>query len=108
MPAPMSARREAFDEARAIRWLHPLVLVASVPFLLLGLRRTHDARLRGLLLSLMVGVTANALAAGALSGPHSRYQARIAWLLPLGVALVWRRPSHNLGAMPATPVAASS
>jgi hypothetical protein len=31
-----------------------------------------------------VGVSGNALATGALSGAYDRYQARIAWLLPLG------------------------
>jgi hypothetical protein len=37
-------------------------------------------------------MTGNALAAGALSGPHPRYQARIAWLLPLVAVLFWRGP----------------
>jgi hypothetical protein len=35
----------------------------------------------------LVGITANAAATGALSGPHDRYQARIAWLLPLAALL---------------------
>ena len=37
----------------------------------------------------LVGVLANAAATGALSGPHDRYQARIAWLLPLAGLLAW-------------------
>jgi hypothetical protein len=31
----------------------------------------------------LVGVVVNALATGALSGVNPRYQARIAWLLPM-------------------------
>jgi hypothetical protein len=35
----------------------------------------------------MAGIAANAAVTGALSGPHDRYQARIAWLLPLAAIL---------------------
>ncbi|MDJ0388257.1 hypothetical protein QMO56_09040 [Roseomonas sp. E05] len=54
----------------------------------------HRLRL-GFVLILLVGVTANALATGALSKPHHRYQARIAWLMPFGAAalLLPRRDS---------------
>ena len=45
----------------------------------------------GLLACVLVGLLANAAATGALSGPHARYQARIAWLLPLAVTLVLAR-----------------
>ncbi len=78
--------------ARRIGWLHPLALLLSLPFLAWGWRRAQaagDARMRGLLLCLLVGLTANALAAGALSGVHDRYQARVAWLLPLAAWLAW-------------------
>jgi len=81
--------------ARSIAWLHPWLLVLATPFLLLAWRRAHvarDARALGLLLCILVGVTGNALAAGALSMPHHRYQARIAWLLPMAAVLFWRRP----------------
>jgi hypothetical protein len=37
---------------------------------------------------LFLAVGANAFATGALSKPHHRYQARIAWLLPFGVAVL--------------------
>jgi hypothetical protein len=42
----------------------------------------------------LVGVTANAVAAGALSKPNPRYEARILWLVPVvaGLALLPRRP----------------
>ena len=35
-------------------------------------------------------MAANALATGVLSGPQPRYQARIAWLLPMAGFLAWR------------------
>jgi hypothetical protein len=43
----------------------------------------------GLAVCVLVGITANAATTGALSGPHDRYQARIAWLLPLAALLAW-------------------
>ena len=76
--------------AERLAWLHPLVVVLALPVLGLALWRsvrTGDARRTGLLLCLLVGVAGNALATGALSMPHHRYQARIAWLLPLGAIL---------------------
>ena len=42
------------------------------------------------ILMLWLGVAANAFATGALSKPHHRYQARIAWLLVLPPLLLWR------------------
>jgi hypothetical protein len=51
--------------------------------------------LAGLALSVVLGVTANAFATGALSAPHDRYGARIAWLLLLPPLLAtlngWQR-----------------
>ena len=41
---------------------------------------------------MLVGVSVNALVTGALSGPHDRYQARIAWLLPLAGLLAFASP----------------
>jgi hypothetical protein len=79
------------EAGRRFAWLHPLVLLLAVPLLLAGvLRARGDPRLQGVLLALLVAVLANALATGALSGVHDRYQARIAWLLPLGAWLAWR------------------
>ncbi len=45
-----------------------------------------------LVLCVLVGVTVNAATTGALSAPHHRYQARIAWLLPLAAVLGMRPP----------------
>ncbi|UPY35119.1 hypothetical protein [Sediminicoccus sp. KRV36] len=80
--------------ATQVAWLHPLVLLIATPILLLAWMRAHAARdslALGLLLCMLVGVTGNALATGALSGPYDRYQARIAWLLPLAAMLMWER-----------------
>ena len=68
------------------------LLWPQVPVLLLGAAGLAVLawRLRGprraFALFLFAAVAANALAAGALSKPHHRYQARIVWLLPFGAA----------------------
>jgi hypothetical protein len=71
---------------------HLPVLIAAIPLALLGLRRGGREQ-RALVLAAAVAIVANAAAAGALSKPHHRYEARIVWLLPLaaGLALAWRR-----------------
>ena len=96
--AAFDAGLQQRDELRAmvqpIAWLHPMVLLMATPFVLLAWTRTRDRRRLGLLLCILVGVTANALATGALSGAYDRYQARIAWLLPLA-AVLWRRPDQG-------------
>ena len=77
--------------------LHPAALLLGAAGVLLAwgwAARAGDGRRLGLVLCVLVGITANAAATGALSGPHDRYQARIAWLLPLAALLAWppRRP----------------
>ncbi|MCB4823780.1 hypothetical protein [Roseicella aerolata] len=70
--------------------LHPAALLLGAAGALLAWRRAAavgDGRRLGLVLCVLVGITANAAATGALSGPHDRYQARIAWLLPLAALL---------------------
>jgi len=60
---------------------HAILLLAGAltTLGLLGSPRT-DALLRSLAALILVGLLANATVTGALSGPHDRYQARIAWL----------------------------
>lgn len=101
-----AAELERYDEAlqqrgglaalgAAVAWLHPLVLWLAAPFALLAWARWHVAarpRALGLLLAILVGVAGNALACGALSGVFPRYQARVAWMLPLVAVLFWRGP----------------
>jgi len=82
---------------RRLNPVFSLVLILAMPFVLLAWRRAHragDLRSLGLLLALLVGLTGNALATGALSMPHHRYQARVVWLLPLAAVLFWRRPEE--------------
>jgi len=81
--------------ARRLVPLHSLALLVAAGFALLAWRRAHlahNARALGLLLCILVGLTGNALATGALSMPHHRYQARVVWLLPLAAMLFWRLP----------------
>jgi hypothetical protein len=75
---------------------HAPVLVAGV--VLCGIAwwraaRGADLRTLGLVVGVLVGVTANAFATGALSKPHPRYEARILWLMPVvgALALLPRR-----------------
>lgn len=67
----------------------PVLLAAALlaPWLLWrrGLRAGGPGS--ALLAIALVALLANAAATGALSKPHHRYQARIAWLLPLAVGL---------------------
>ncbi len=62
--------------------------------------------LAGLALVTVFGVLANAFATGALSGPHDRYGARIAWLLllpPTFAAIgAWQRRATAVTALSAT------
>lgn len=86
-------------EARAIAWLHPLLVLVSAPLLLLWTWRCwrQGARMAaGLRLAILLGVLGNAAATGMLSKPHLRYGARVAWLLPLAALLLTRRPSPGV------------
>jgi hypothetical protein len=67
------------------------VLVASLAALAFAgwrARRDADARRATFALAVLVALAANACATGALSKPHHRYQARIAWLAPIAAALL--------------------
>jgi hypothetical protein len=64
--------------------LHTALLIAAglaTPVLLIRALRRRDDAMAGLAALVIAGVIANAAATGALSGPHDRYQARIAWLV---------------------------
>jgi len=60
----------------------------------------HTKLVVSFILMLWLGVAANAFATGALSKPHHRYQARIAWLLVLPPLLLWRDPVRSAPAKP--------
>ena len=71
------------------------VALASMLLLLavmaLGVRQRRFADLGLLAATIALAILANAFVTGALSGPHDRYGARVAWLATLVVALVpWR------------------
>jgi len=86
-------------EARAVAWLHPLVVLAAAPFLLLWAWRAWqqgDAMGAGLRVAIILGVLGNAAATGMLSKPHHRYGARIAWLVPLAALMLTRRPAPGV------------
>ncbi|TDH61836.1 hypothetical protein E2C06_14990 [Dankookia rubra] len=93
-PAAEQARFAASPQARGglaataapFLVLHPAALLLGAAGVLLAGWRARGRQL-GLVLCVLVGLGANAMATGALSGPHDRYQARIAWLLPLAALL---------------------
>lgn len=65
--------------------IHTVFVAAGSAFSLALLiwSRKRDRLLFGFILSIAVGLLANAFVTGALSGPTDRYQARIAWLVLL-------------------------
>lgn len=86
------ASRQMTERLDVIAWLNPVLLVtlaASLLALPLLLRRALNPRLNAAALLVLLALAGNAVITGAMSKPHHRYQARIAWLLPLlvGVAL---------------------
>ncbi|MDO9500291.1 hypothetical protein [Falsiroseomonas sp.] len=100
----------AYDAALQPRGLLPEAaapfLIGHVPVLLAGAvlalfawwRSLGDRQRIGLVVGVLVGVSANALATGGLSKPHLRYEARILWLMPViaGLALLPRsRPAET-------------
>jgi hypothetical protein len=83
--------RGALPEAAApfLRPHAPVLLLgaALAAFAWWRAARQRDLRRLGLVVGVLVGVTANAFATGALSKPHLRYEARILWLMPVVAAL---------------------
>jgi fructose-specific phosphotransferase system IIC component len=43
----------------------------------------------------LIGILVNAAVCGILSGPHDRYSARVAWLLPFAALLILVRPRES-------------
>ena len=83
------------EAAAPFLWPHaPVLLLGALLALLAWWRaaRAGDARRLGLVVGVLVGISANAFATGALSKPHLRYEARILWLMPViaGLALLPR------------------
>lgn len=84
----------------------PVLVLALLAVFAWLARPAHwrDAERLGLVLMLLAALVGNAFGTGALSGPHQRYGARIAWILPLAAALAWaprRRDDARVGRPPA-------
>jgi hypothetical protein len=111
--------REFFPEAEAARFAASRQAARTLPELVAPLAPLHAALLAGglvaalaaavralrggqaralaLVLCVLGGAAANAFATGGLSKPHHRYQARIAWLIPV-VAVITILPAPLPGA----------
>ncbi|MDQ2763405.1 MAG: hypothetical protein M3Y22_07900, partial [Pseudomonadota bacterium] len=95
--ARFQASLQAHGKLRAIAapllWPQRIVLGFGLLGTLMALALwRRNPRLAALAVVMLVSLVANAFATGALSGPHGRYQARIAWLLFVPpVLLVERR-----------------
>jgi hypothetical protein len=68
----------------SVGWIS-LVLLCPALFLLLHWGRRKEAVFLGFLLIALIG---NATICGALSTPHDRYQSRLMWIVPFGLALI--------------------
>ncbi|MDT8331842.1 hypothetical protein RQ831_12325 [Roseomonas gilardii] len=77
----------------------PALILAALALPILLWRQRHDPRRRALALCVLLGLAANAFATGALSKPHQRYGARIAWLLP-AAALILAQPRRETAPRP--------
>jgi hypothetical protein len=66
---------------------HVILLVLGA-LISLGTTIVGPPTARGLAVCILVGILANAAATGALSGPHDRYQARIAWIVLIPAILL--------------------
>jgi hypothetical protein len=97
--------REAHDELKAVAapfapqcTLLLLIGAIATPILLVRALRRGDTPLAGLAALVLLALLANAFATGALSKPHHRYQARIAWLLLVAPAVqIGARASTSAG-----------
>ncbi len=74
-----------------------LLVVAAIATAFLAARWREDRPAAVLATLVLVALLANAAATGALSGPHHRYQARIAWLTLLPPLLAARRAGSTAG-----------
>ena len=69
----------------------PVLALGAAGLAILGWRFRRDRTALGLALGLGVAVLANAIATGALSGPHDRYGARLAWVVVAGAMVLAAR-----------------
>lgn len=88
LPEAPAARRGLAPFEAALHAAFALALLALAAWLLRH-RAAPQARVALLVLA---GLLLNAAICGALSGPHDRYQARVAWLVPLLAVGLWLSP----------------
>ncbi len=89
------------DAAAPFRLVHAVLLAAGAAgsvVVMLGCWRTRRP-LAGLAAVVLASLLANAFATGALSGPHDRYQARLAWLVLLAPLAYAARLDTSAGVM---------
>jgi hypothetical protein len=77
----------------------PALVLGSLTLVVLGWHGRRDRPAVGLVACIAVGLLANSFATGALSGPHDRYGARVAWLVVLGAAVLGMRAWNRTGRM---------
>jgi hypothetical protein len=101
LPAMKAAHQQRGElDFTAINRLHVPAALVSMLLLLgmmaLGTRQQRFADLGLLAASTTLAILANAFVTGALSGPHDRYGARVAWLAALVVTMAaWRAYSRD-------------
>jgi hypothetical protein len=99
-------RSAAYRHALPLRFFSGVILVTVVcggafsAYMLLSprLRQSLTFEARSICAWVIVGILANAALCGVLSGPHSRYALRVAWLLPL-IAFLLALTSRSRSAM---------
>lgn len=95
VPAMRASRQQRgelqFDSLNLLHIPVGLVSIFLLPVLMLRLRRDRRDQIGLLAASVAVGILANAFVCGALSGPHDRYGARMAWVATFVVVLACMR-----------------
>ncbi len=86
----LQARDRLAGFATKLNVVQTRLLIAGA-FASLAIAAFGSGKIRRLAVCVLVAVLCNAAVTGALSGPHDRYQARIAWLVLLPVLLVDRK-----------------
>ncbi|MBP0447056.1 hypothetical protein J8J14_19970 [Roseomonas sp. SSH11] len=87
--------------AAPLLWVQgPVLLLGTLALAFLAWQARHNRALLGMSLGIGIGILANAFATGALSGPHDRYGARLAWIVVAGAFILAaaRRPDAAPGA----------
>jgi hypothetical protein len=99
-----------FEALNAVQVPLALGAMAALPvFVWLGLRRRPYADLALLAATVTLAILGNAVACGALSNPHDRYGARLAWVpLLVSVLVALRRQEVEAAEAAAEPIAAAA